>query len=83
MEGGQGGRLLFLVSVWKLEVEGGESESNCVGKPIFFIFDLIVACLGLMDAHFDLIDATFDLIDALEDEIHHLLISYGYSSMRL
>ena len=65
-----------------LEVGSRARESNCVGKPIFFILDLIVACYRLMVAHFDLIDATyglidatFDLIDALEDEIHHLLIS--------
>lgn len=58
-----------------LEVGSRARESNCVGKPIFFILDLIVACYRLMVAHFDLIDTTFDLIDALEDEIHHLLIS--------
>ncbi|ANC75959.1 hypothetical protein ABE65_003665 [Fictibacillus phosphorivorans] len=68
VEDGQGGRLLFLMRVWKLELEAGRM-SNCVGKPIFFIFDLIGTCLRLMVDCFDLMDAHFDLIDTTSDLI--------------
>ncbi|WP_137790524.1 hypothetical protein [Bacillus sp. E(2018)] len=80
MEDGQDGRLLFGE---RLEIGSRGRESNCVGKPIFFIFDLIGACLRLMVTQSDLIDASFGLIGARLDPIQHLLILSGLSSMHL